>query len=129
MNSSSLMCALGACLLLASANRAQAPQTNQPPAATTNVVATNVVSTNVVSTNVVASTNATARPSGPPPGMPGQQGGADGQLSFQNAQVDMVVQWLAKTTGKSVVKHPKVQVQLTIVGSKNLTPREQVNLV
>src|SRR5204862_687148 len=51
------------------------------------------------------------------------------QLSFQNAQIDMIVQWLAKTTGKSVVKHPRVNVQLTIVGSKGLSQREQVNLV
>src|SRR5262245_51588531 len=28
------------------------------------------------------------------------------QLSFQNANVDTIVQWLAKNTGKSVVKHP-----------------------
>jgi type II secretion system protein D len=41
----------------------------------------------------------------------------------------MVVQWLAKTTGKSVVKHPRVQCQLTIVSSKKLTQREAVNLV
>ena len=41
----------------------------------------------------------------------------------------MVVQWLAKTTGKSVVKHPKVQCQLTIVSSKGLKQREAVNLV
>ena len=51
------------------------------------------------------------------------------QLSFQGANVDMVVQWLAKTTGKSVVKHPKVQCQLTIVSSKKLTLREAVTLV
>jgi general secretion pathway protein D len=53
----------------------------------------------------------------------------DAQLSFQGANVDMVVQWLAKATGKSVVKHPRVQCQLTIVGSKNLKPREAINLV
>lgn len=41
----------------------------------------------------------------------------------------MVVQWLAKTTGKSVVKHPRVQCQLTIVSSKGLSQRESVNLV
>ena len=41
----------------------------------------------------------------------------------------MVVQWLAKATGKSVVKHPKVQCQLTIVSSEGLKPRESVNLV
>lgn len=41
----------------------------------------------------------------------------------------MVVQWLAKVTGKSVVKHPQVQCQLTIVGSKGLSLREAINLV
>ncbi len=51
------------------------------------------------------------------------------QLSFQGANIDMIVQWLAQTTGKSVVKHPKVQCQLTIVGSKKVTPREALNLV
>src|SRR5262249_25950319 len=38
-------------------------------------------------------------------------------------------QWLAKITGKSVVKHPKVQCQLTIVSSKKLAIREAINLV
>ena len=51
------------------------------------------------------------------------------QLSFQGANVDAVVQWLAKTTGKSVVKHPKVQCQLTIVSSKKLPAREALTLV
>src|SRR5437660_10279410 len=35
------------------------------------------------------------------------------QVSFQAANIDMIVQWLAQTTGKSVVKHPRVQCQLT----------------
>jgi len=51
------------------------------------------------------------------------------QLSFQGAHVDMIVQWLAQQTGKSVVKHPRVQCQLTIVGSKKVTRREAINLV
>ncbi|MGN6643876.1 MAG: secretin N-terminal domain-containing protein [Verrucomicrobiota bacterium] len=51
------------------------------------------------------------------------------QLSFQGANIDMVVQWLAQTTGKSVVKHPQVQCQLTISSSKKLTTREAINLV
>ena len=65
------------------------------------------------------------------PAAPTDKGGAseDIQLSFQAANIEMVVQWLAKTTGKSVVKHPKVQCQLTIVSSKKLAPREAVNLV
>jgi type II secretion system protein D len=51
------------------------------------------------------------------------------QLSFQGANIDMISQWLAKSTGKSVVKHPKVQCQITIVSSKKLMMREAVNLV
>src|SRR5207249_4677376 len=51
------------------------------------------------------------------------------QLSFQGANIEMVVQWLAKATGKSVVKHPRVQCQLTIVSSKKLQSREAINLV
>jgi len=51
------------------------------------------------------------------------------QLSFQGANVDMIVQWLAEKTGKTVIKHPRVQCQLTITGSKKLTKREALNLV
>lgn len=51
------------------------------------------------------------------------------QLSFQAANIEMVVQWLAKATGKSVVKHPRVQCQLTIVSSRKLSPRDALNLV
>src|ERR1700744_1439275 len=51
------------------------------------------------------------------------------QLSFQGANIDMVVQWLSQTTGKSVMKHPQVQCQLTITSSKKVTKREAINLV
>jgi type II secretion system protein D len=53
----------------------------------------------------------------------------DVQLSFQGANIDMVVQWLAQTTGKTVVKHPQVQCQLTITSSKKVTQREAINIV
>ena len=53
----------------------------------------------------------------------------DIQLSFQGANIEVIVQWLAQTTGKSVVKHPRVQCQLTIVSSKKLPPRDAINLV
>lgn len=56
-------------------------------------------------------------------------GTEDIQISFQGANVDMIVQWLAQTTGKSVVKHPRVQCQLTIVSSRKVTPREAIDLV
>jgi type II secretion system protein D len=51
------------------------------------------------------------------------------QLSLQGANIDMVVQWLAQTTGKTVIKHPRVQCQLTITSSKKLTKREAITLV
>src|SRR5207247_3265277 len=51
------------------------------------------------------------------------------QVSFQAANVDLIVQWLAQTTGKSVVKHPRVQCQLTIVSSKRVTTREAIDLI
>lgn len=51
------------------------------------------------------------------------------QLSFQGANIDMIAQWLAQTTGKSVIKHPQVQCQLTIMSSKKVTLREGIDLV
>jgi type II secretion system protein D len=54
---------------------------------------------------------------------------SDIQLSFQGANIDMVVQWLAQTTGKTVVKHPQVQCQLTITSTKKVSQREAINIV
>ena len=51
------------------------------------------------------------------------------QLSFQGANIDMIVQWLSQNTGKSILKHPQAQCQLTIVGSKKVSIREAINLV
>lgn len=51
------------------------------------------------------------------------------QVSFQGASIDMIVEWLAKNTGKSVVKSPQAQCQLTIVSSKKITPREAIGLI
>src|SRR5262249_29015992 len=59
-----------------------------------------------------------------------KKGGAEEiQVSFQGANIDMIVQWLAQTTGKSVVKHPQVQCQLTITSSKKLSQRDAISLV
>lgn len=41
----------------------------------------------------------------------------------------MIVEWLAKNTGKSVVKSAQAQCQLTIVSSKKITPREAISLI
>ncbi|HEX3800338.1 MAG TPA: secretin N-terminal domain-containing protein [Verrucomicrobiae bacterium] len=51
------------------------------------------------------------------------------QLSFQGANVDMIVQWLAQTTGKTVIKSPRVQCQVTITSSKKVSTREAIVLV
>ena len=51
------------------------------------------------------------------------------QVSFQGASIDMIVEWLAKTTGKNVVKSPQAQCQLTIMGSKKIAPREAISLI
>jgi type II secretion system protein D len=51
------------------------------------------------------------------------------QLSFQNMQIDQVLQWLSENTGKSVVKHPTVHCQITIVGTKKVTRQEAVTIV
>ncbi len=53
----------------------------------------------------------------------------DIQLSFQGANIDMIVQWLAQTTGKTVMKHPQVQCQITISSSKKMSVREALNNV
>jgi len=51
------------------------------------------------------------------------------QVSFQGANIDMIVQWLSEATGKSVVKHPQAQCQITITSSKKLPVREAINLI
>jgi type II secretion system protein D len=51
------------------------------------------------------------------------------QVSFQGANVDMVAQWLMQTTGKTVIKHPRVQCQVTIMSAKKVPVREAVNMV
>jgi type II secretion system protein D len=86
-----------------------------------------------------ASTNAPAADAKPTstdtnsPAASADKGGAstnqDIQVSFQGANIDMIVQWLAQTTGKSVLKHPQAQCQVNIISSKKLPPREALNLV
>ncbi len=111
--------------------------TNAPSTATATVLATAV--TNAAPTNAEAKAAQAAVTNGPPvaPATSGPAAATAGkspadeeiQLSFQGANVDVVVQWLAKNTGKSVVKHPRVQCQLTIVSSKPMAVRDAVNLV
>ena len=51
------------------------------------------------------------------------------QLSFQGANIDMIAQWLAETTGKNVIKHPQAQCQVTVFGSKKITKQEAVTTI
>jgi len=120
-------------------NTPAAPETNAP-AASTNAAASG---TNQVQAGAAA-TNAPPGSPGTPPGAPGSPAGpavaganAGGstnavegiQVAFQGANVDMIIQWLAQNTGKTVVKHPRVQCQLTIVSSKKVSTREAIDLV
>jgi type II secretion system protein D len=78
-----------------------------------------------------------AKNSGGGPWVPGEPlnagtstNSADGiELSFQGANVDMVAQWLAQTTGKTVIKSPQVQCQLTIMSSRKVPQREAINMI
>lgn len=66
----------------------------------------------------------------PGPGSTNNPASTNGiQLSFQGANIDIVVQWLSQTTGKSVLKHPQAQCQLTIIGGTRLGQREAIALV
>lgn len=71
-----------------------------------------------------------APPEGAPP-VPGATNGVPEEIavSFEGADINLVVQWLAKTTGKSVVKHPQAQCQLTIMSSRKLSQRSAIELV
>jgi type II secretion system protein D len=51
------------------------------------------------------------------------------QLSFQNMQIDQVLQWLSENTGKSVIKYPTAHCQITIVATKKVTRREAITMV
>jgi type II secretion system protein D len=82
--------------------------------------------------------DSSGKPSGPwipsqpltPADQHGKTNSADDiQLSFQGANIDMVIQWLSETTGKTVIKDPQVQCQLTITSSKKVSQREAINLV
>lgn len=96
----------------------------QGPASASNTIPATVAA----ETNSVPTTN-TPPVAAPPAATNAVAGPDEVQLSFQGANIEMVVQWLAKVTGKTVVKHPRVQCQLTIVGSKTLTTRDAINVV
>jgi type II secretion system protein D len=51
------------------------------------------------------------------------------QLSFQNMQIDQVIQWLSENTGKSVIKFPTAHCQITIVATKKVTRQEAITMV
>ena len=68
----------------------------------------------------------------PPPGTPQTAVAArpaEVDLSFQGAEIDVVVKWLAEVTGKSIVKHKGVQVKLNVLSSKKLPVKEAIGLV
>ncbi|HTI68935.1 MAG TPA: secretin N-terminal domain-containing protein [Candidatus Limnocylindria bacterium] len=116
--------ALRSCLILAqvlsSAPLAALAEDAAPPAGQKDAAsATNSVAGG---TNTVATPGEPAKPETKPVDEPIQ-------ISFQGANIDMIVQWLAEKTGKSVIKHPQAQCQLNIVSSKKLSLREAIALI
>ena len=99
-------------------------------AGATNAAAAPAGGTNAASTNAPAgsSTN-TDSTTNAPPEEPKKLPTDLIPLSFQNMQIDQVVQWLSDNTGKSVVKHPSAHCQVTIVSTKKVTRQEAVTMV
>jgi len=93
-----------------------APSPNQPPTAPTNIASRPSPGQPVPSSAETTSTNT--------PDL-----NREIQVSFRGSNIDMVIQWLAKETGKSVLKHPQARVQLSIFSSKKLPVREAIELV
>ncbi len=60
-----------------------------------------------------------------------EEGEDDGKmlLSFKEARIDMISQWLAESTGKSIVKHPQVNCNLTIISTLKMDKRAAIELV
>ena len=112
----------------AGAGRTNSPASPSRAAASTNDTAgvAPAETPAVQSSDQAAGTNQVASPKPEGEKTPGSD---EIMVSFQGAPIDMIVQWLAQNTGKSVVKHPQVQCQLTIVSSKKVKPREAINLV
>ena len=135
-----LICAL-VCLLSAPALAQDTPPTAEKKPTADTALTNSATLTNALSKqakpNVTAEVPAPATPDSNPAqtnqdSQPktGKAPAADEiQISFQGANIDMIVQWLAQTTGKSVIKHPQAQCQLTIMSSKKVSNREAINLV
>jgi general secretion pathway protein D len=102
------------------------PATSRPGSATNEA---NALAATPAEGTALAEKGPESSASGSPPKADGAATPELIQLSFQGANIDMIAQWLAQTTGKSVVKHPQVQCQLTIIGSRKVTPREAIDLV
>lgn len=50
-------------------------------------------------------------------------------LSFKGANIDAIIQWLSKTTGKSIIKHPQANCKITIVSVDKLKKAEALDLL
>ncbi|MDB6028514.1 MAG: hypothetical protein JWM68_4737 [Verrucomicrobiales bacterium] len=104
--------------------------TNTAEAVITNaVVVTNAVSTTNIANAATLAAIDSAAASPTDAAKAGMASTNEVQLSFQSANIDAIVQWLAQTTGKTVMKHPRVQCQITIMGLKKVTPKDAVAMV
>jgi type II secretion system protein D len=104
--------------------------TNGPAAPAAAATNSNAATPGATNSAAAASTNAPAGSTNAPDAAEAPKLPTDLiQLSFQNMQIDQVLQWLSENTGKSVVKHPTVHCQITIVGTKKITRQEAVTIV
>ena len=51
------------------------------------------------------------------------------QLSLNNAKIDVVIKWLGQTTGKTIIRDPKVNAQLNVMSSKKMSKRDAIRMV
>jgi general secretion pathway protein D len=108
-----------------STNAPPAPATNSPPAPSTNSPSASATNTPALQAGTNSPDGSTNTPAVEVKKLPGDLI----DLSFQNAPIDQIIQWLSDNTGKSVVKHPSAHCQVTIVGVKKITRQEAVTLI
>jgi general secretion pathway protein D len=109
---------------------AAAPGSNAPAAAGTQSADKEAGAADAPAAPATEPGPAAPNPGTPPKAEPDKAASSDEvQLSLMGANVDMVVEWLAQNTGKTVIKSPKVQCQMFITSSKKLPKREAITLV
>ena len=115
-------------------NPPKTPDAKDPGDGATNKVSTPAPAADAGGTNAPPAAGDVAakpaKPAGDAAAKPDQPPATDEiNLSFENAQINDVLQWLAEKTGKSIIKKQDVQGQVSIMNAKKLKLRDAVNLI